>query len=39
MGRYIHDLPDWPEFAWNHEFILARDAASGRSTSYSLTAA
>jgi Fic family protein len=19
MGRYIHDLPGWPEFAWNHE--------------------
>lgn len=19
MGRYIHELPDWPEFAWNHE--------------------
>jgi Fic family protein len=19
MGRYIHDLPDGPEFAWNHE--------------------
>ncbi len=19
MARYIHELPDWPEFAWNHE--------------------
>lgn len=39
MGRYIHDLPGWPEFARNHELIPIRDAAGGRSTSYSLTAA
>ncbi len=19
MARYIHELPDWPEFVWNHE--------------------
>jgi Fic family protein len=21
MARYIHELPDWPEFAWNHEKV------------------
>ncbi|WP_154678270.1 hypothetical protein [Microvirga massiliensis] len=42
MPRYIHNLPDWPEFALRdisdliERGILRKDAGGGRSTSYSL---
>src|ERR671912_1634307 len=28
MTTYIHELPDWPRFAWNHEALAAPLAAA-----------